>query len=269
MTVKKQKTTPKNNNRAPKIILWDIETTHNLVAMFKLWGEDYVPTGNIVQERYVVCASWKVFGESKVYAVSVLDNPALFKEDPHNDYHVLEILHGVLSEADAIVAHNGDRYDLKFVEGRMLIQGFPALPPIKKIDTLKVARDRFLFNSNKLDYLGQILGVGKKIVTAPGLWLEVLKGNKQAIKDMVTYNKGDVELLERVFEKLIPYIPNFISRTLFTDDWGCPRCGSDKVQSRGVHRADTRIYQRYQCQDCFGWFRKFKCLNKSPEVRVI
>lgn len=255
--------------KEPKILLWDIETTHNLVAMFKLFGEDYVPSDNIIQERYIVCAAWKWFGESKTHSVSVLDNPSLYKEDPHNDLYVLQVLHKVLSEADAIVAHNGDRYDIKFTEARMLIQGLSPLPPITKIDTLKIAKDRFLFNSNKLDYLGKILGVGGKQHTTPGLWLEILKGNKNAIKEMVSYNMVDVDLLEKVFIKLRPYIPNYINRALFNDEYGCPRCGSDKVHSRGVHRAVTRIYQRFQCQDCFGWFRKLKGLNPSTETRII
>src|SRR6202007_1093580 len=100
--------------------------------------------------------------------------------DPYNDLHVLQVLHSVLAEADVIVAHNGDKFDIKFTEARMLIQGLPPLPPIQKIDTLKVAKDRFMFNSNKLDYLGQILKVGRKQHTSPQLWLEVLKGNKVA-----------------------------------------------------------------------------------------
>ena len=32
----------------PRIVLWDIETTHNRVAVFKLFGEDYISPENIL-----------------------------------------------------------------------------------------------------------------------------------------------------------------------------------------------------------------------------
>lgn len=240
--------------KSPRIVIWDIETTHNVVAVFQLKNNDYIQPENILQERWVVCASWKILGEKKVHAVSTLDNPKLFSEDPTSDRHVIETLHKVLSSADVLVHHNGDSFDLKFVEARMLIHGLPPLPPITTIDTLTAARKRFLFNANKLDYLGAILGVGRKKPTTGGLWLEVLRGNKSAIREMVSYNKQDVLLLERVFMKLRPYIQSHINRELFGKT-GCPRCGSLKVQSRGFHRAISRVYRRFQCQGCSGWFR--------------
>lgn len=253
--------------KSPRIILWDIETTQNLAAVFRLANNDYINAENIWQERYVVCAAWKELGSSKVNAVSVIDDPKRYAKDPHDDYHVLATLHKVLSEADVIIAHNGDSFDIKFTEARMLIQGFPPLPPITKIDTLKAAKDRFLFNANNLNYLGQILKVGKKVPTTPGLWLKVLNGDKNAIKEMVKYNKQDVILLEKVFLKLQPYIANHVNRQLYGEA-GCPRCGSLKVQSRGVHRAITQTYQRFQCQSCGGWFRARKA-EAGASTRVL
>jgi len=252
----------------PRIILWDIETTHNLAAIFRLF-EDYTSHENIIQERYVVCAAWKVLGEKSVHAVSTLDNPKLYAKDPHNDKHVIETLHKVLSEADAIVAHNGDQYDIKFAEGRMLAHGLSPLPPIPSIDTLKVAKSRLLLNSNKLDYLARYLGFGKKISTKNELWLRVLQGDKSAIREMVKYNKHDVVLLEKVFMKLRPYAANYINRQLFGHSDGCPRCGSRHVQSRGTHKAISRTYLRFQCQDCGGWFKSTKAVDKGTLTRVL
>src|SRR6266853_1744902 len=96
----------------PRIILWDIETTHNLAAIFRLF-EDYTSHENILQERYVVSVAWKVLGEKQVHAISVLDDPKLYAKDPHNDKYVIESFHKILSGADAIVGHNADAYDLK------------------------------------------------------------------------------------------------------------------------------------------------------------
>lgn len=247
----------------PRVILWDLETSHNTVAVFGLTHNDYIQPENILTERFIICGSWKVLGEQKVHSVSILGDQKLFQKDPYSDKHVCEELHEVLSEADCLVAHNGDSFDLKYVKARMLINGLPPLPPITTIDTLTVARRHFNFNANKLDYLGNVLGVGRKKPTTNGLWLEVLKGNKRAIREMVSYNQEDVRLLERVFLKLQPYVQNHLSRELFGKE-GCPRCGSNKVQSRGLHRALTRVYRRFQCQKCHGWFRSMKNEKEFP-----
>lgn len=237
----------------PKILIYDIETAHNLLAAFDLKTE-YTPHTNILRERYIICAAWMWYGEKEVHTVSVLDDPSRFKKDQFDDYHVVKTLYEVMAEADAIVAHNGDKFDRKYIETRGLIHGLKALPPVTQIDTYKVAKQRFLFNSNRLDYLGKILGLGGKKSTPAGLWLDVLKGDKKAIEKMVDYNKRDVTLLRDVFIKLKPYMPNYLNRELFGKT-GCPRCGSSKTQSRGYHRAISRVYRRFQCQSCGGWFR--------------
>lgn len=251
---------------SPKVLIWDIEITHNIVAKFGLYDE-YVPYTNVLQESYIVCAAWKWLGEKKVHSVSVLDDPKLYAKDPHNDLHVVKTLHEVLSQADVIVAHNGDKFDLKFTEGRIIVHGLTPLPPMQKIDTLKVAKKRFKFNANNLDYLGKILGVGRKIKTNPGLWLQVLNGEQAAIQKMESYNRGDVVLLERVFQRLQPYIPNHPLTGNGVSE--CPRCASKKVQSRGFAKTVSRIYRRFQCQACGGWFRQLKSETSIQKIRSI
>lgn len=255
----------------PRVLLWDIETSHNIVATFRLYGEDYIPHSNLLQERYTICGCWKWLGEKTIHSVAVTDDPKRFKKNPYDDFHVVKTLHNVLSEADVIVAHNGDAYDTKFVKARAIYQKLPPLPPIRSIDTLKVAKQGFLFNSNRLDYLGQFLGVGRKKDTRTGLWLDVLRGSASAVKEMVEYNKGDVSLLEDVFLKLRPFMPDHVNRELFGGTANeCPRCGSTHIQSRGVHRAVTQVYNRWACQACGGWFRTAKAEpGQRTKLRVL
>lgn len=255
---------------SPRVLLYDLETTHNIAAIFRLF-DDYTSHENILRERYIVSISWKWLGDKAVHAVSTLDNRKLYKRDPHNDRHVIETFDKVLETADVIVGHNADGYDLKFLEGRRLFHGMSPLPPQTTIDTLKIAKSRFLLNSNKLDYLAKYLGLGRKILTHNKWWLDIAMAGKEApaaIRKMVEYNKKDVELLEKVFLKLRPYCANHINRELIGGT-GCPRCGSNRVQSRGVHRAVTRIYNRFQCQDCGGWFRDQKNTKLTVTKRVL
>ena len=253
---------------SPRLLFWDIETSHNLVAVFKLFKQDYIGHENLLQERFIICASWKWAEMTRVESVSGLDHMTRWLRKPHDDYHVVKTLHGVLSEADIIVAHNGDRFDTKFVEARMIYHGMKPLPPLISIDTLKVAKKRFLFNSNRLDYLGAYLGVGRKQPTTSGLWLRVLKGDRAAIREMVRYNRRDVLLLERVFEKLRPYV----AARLVSSVQNCPRCAAGRLQARGFQQSLVATYQRYQCLQCGGWSRKLKSEKEQgerPEVRPL
>lgn len=262
--------------KGPRILLWDIETAHNIVASFSLWERRglSIPHQNIIQQRYIITASWKWAGEKKVYSVSTLDDRERYRKNPHDDYHVVKTLHQVLSSADVIVAHHGDAYDTKYFKGRALVHGMPPIPPVASIDTKKIASSQFLLPSNRLDALGALLGVGRKIETSNQWWLDILVGTdaarRAAIKKMVRYNKQDVLLLEDVFYKLQPYMPNHINAQLFDPAAGCPRCSSTNVQRRGIHKAISRTYQRFQCMACGGWFRKDKAEPSiRPQVRVL
>lgn len=242
----------------PKVLLYDIETTHNVVAQFDP-RDEYTPHTNILKERYVVCAAWQWLGEKKIYTVATYNG---------DDKNVIKALHKVMSEADIIVGHNADAFDRKFIETRALYHGLPALPPVSSIDTYKIAKSRFRFNSNKLDYIAKFLGFGGKINTPPGLWIDVLLGSKNAVDVMLRYNKHDVVILEKVFRKLMPYMPNYMNRELL-GGVGCPRCGSNKIQSRGYHKAISRVYRRWQCQSCFGWFKSTKAEPGTAKFRII
>lgn len=255
--------------KGPRTLLFDIETSLQPVAVFSLQNQDWINPENILAERHLVSVSWKWLGEPKIHSVSLLDDPKRFANDPHDDKYVCEVFHAVMSEADCLVGHNSDSFDIKYLKTRMLIHGMKPLPPITSLDTYKVLKQQFMLNSNKLDYAGHVLGLGRKKSTPKGLWLDVLAGSRKAIKIMVDYNKRDVTLLEDVFKKLIPYIPNHVNRELFNLT-GCPKCGSNKIQSRGVHRAISQVYQRFQCQACSSWFREAKSTIKTKvKYRVL
>ena len=250
------------------MLYWDIETSLMPVAVFQLAHNDWIDPSSILEERYVICGSWLWEGETRVHSVSTLDDPKRYAKNPHDDTYVVKALHDVLSKADVIIHHNGDSFDKRYVDTRILKLGLKALPPVTSIDTYKIAKQKFLFASNKLDYLGQFLGLGQKIKTTPGLWMRVMQGDKSAVRDMEKYNQQDVLLLEKVFMKLRPHCASHINRELF-GGIGCPRCSSTNVQSRGTHRAITKVYQRFCCNDCGGWFRLLKGEPGVTKYRVL
>lgn len=251
-------------------MFWDLETSHNLVASFTLRPE-YINYENIIKERSIICASWKFMGEDEIYSVSVTDDIKAFRKDRHNDKKVLLKLKKAIESADALVAHNGDRFDLKYFNTRLLYHNIDPIDKPLTIDTLKVARRNFNFNSNRLDYIGQYLGCGKKIKTSNPMWLCIVNSSvpvKEALKltaEMVKYNRQDVLLLEKVFYALRPYITNLPNQNLYHDSpiCLCPTCGSDNIARAGTRKTKTAVYQRLRCSGCATHFRDSRTLETT------
>ena len=232
----------------PKIVFFDIETMFNMGAFWRMWQE-MTNLEAVFSEKYIVCACWKYQGNKTVYSACV--NP----KDPDNDKPVVEALHAVLEDADIIVAHNGDKFDLKEFNTRALYYGLTPIPMVKTVDTLKVAKRKFAFLSNKLDYIAKFLGVGKKIETSFSLWKQCYEGDAKALKEMVKYCKRDVQVLEAVYNKLLPYIHNHPNIGLLkgAPSHSCPNCGGTHLQHRGYRITNVSRFARYQCQGCGKW----------------
>lgn len=247
-------------NRKPKVLLWDIETSLMLASVFQL-KTDYINYNNIIQDWHIISGAWKWEGEKKIHSVSVLDNK---NKHMDNDKFVVQTLRDVVAEADVIVHHNGDHFDLKKLNTRIIKHRIAPLDnKLVTVDTYKHAKRTFNFTSNRLDYLGIFLGVGEKIHNEPGLWLGALKGDKKAIASMVKYNIGDIVLQEAVYSCLKPYINHIPTNQITADREACPSCGSDGLTSKGYRRTVSNTFQRFQCNKCGHYCQSKKPVDKS------
>jgi DNA polymerase elongation subunit (family B) len=250
--------------KEPKILIWDIETSLNIVTSFTLFPK-YIPHENILQDWYIICGAWKFLGEDTVHAVSALNDKERFSKDFKDDYHVVKTLRDVLLKADLIVHHNGDKFDLRKLNTRLIYHRLDPLPnKLVTVDTLKEARRTFNFTSNRLDYLGGFLEVGRKVHSDSSLWLKSLKGDKKAIREMVTYNKGDVTLLEDIYNVMKPYIKHPNLAAISGEDLACcVVCKSTKLEKRGFLFTTAGKKQRYQCLDCRRWNHSPSTISKT------
>lgn len=234
-----------------KIVLWDIETSGIVATTWNLYP-DAIMHENLLQDWFIICAAWKVLGENEIKTVSVLDNKGRFKKDHTDDYHVIATLRKALEDVDILIHHNGDKFDVKMFNARLIIHGLPPLPHIVTIDTLKEVRKVAKFTSNRLDFLGKVLTGHGKIETPKGTWLKSMSGNVDAIKTMVEYNKGDVQVLEEVYLKLRPYMKR---HPQVGEKQACPNCGSHHTIRRGSRmRATGTKIQENQCNHCGSYF---------------
>lgn len=257
-----------------KILFLDIETAFKIGALWKMWNTN-VPPNFLIKDWYILCWCAKWRGESEILSDSLVNYPKQYKKDPENDIEVVKSLWGIINEADIIVAHNGDKFDLPSSNTRMVYHNM--LPPAKykTVDTMKIAKRAFKFTFNRLDYLGDFLGVGRKLQTGGGdLWTKVIMNKDPKSWDkMVRYCKQDVRLLERVYKKLRAWDHNHPNLSLYMDDPKrpvCNVCGSKRVWRDGSYHTPTNIYQRYRCVECGHGMRALTGeLKKEDKVNLL
>jgi hypothetical protein len=255
----------------PKILLMDIETTPSLSYIWSLWKE--VCSMDFVEKNwYILCYCAKWLDEKEILSSALIDFNS-YKSDKENDKKMLETLWKLLDDADVVIGHNARKFDIKKTNVRFLLNGMTPPSPYKVIDTLEVAKRHFAFTSNRLNDLGEFLGVGKKKSTGGfKLWKKCMAGDEKAWKKMVSYCAQDVRLLEKIYKKLLPYISNHPNMGVYVDDdkVQCPKCGSDKLLKQGFAYTTVGKYQQYSCKKCGGWSKGKTNLriNKVKQVNA-
>ncbi len=226
-----------------------------------MWGDRKYEADIIefISLPFILSYAYKWLDEKKIH-VRALPDFAGYSKNRECDKALLASLYALIDTADIVCAHNGDKFDLRFSNTRALIAGLLPPDPYKSIDTLKIARKHFKFPSNKLDDLGQFLGVGRKLPhTGKDLWLRCMGGHypgewphdPKAWGLMCRYNVTDVALLERVFIKMRPFTTTHPNLSFYSRDFNaCPVCQSKHAKHTGWHYYKLGKRQRNTCLDC-------------------
>lgn len=235
-----------------KVLEFDIETAPALGFFF-----DYRKEYNIIEvlrQGFILSVAWKWRGDDKIECVGLPDFP-LYKRDKLDDHQLVQFIHKLFKQADVIVGHNGDNFDVKWCNSRFIFHRLDPPPPYKTRDTLKISRKVSHQLSHRLDALAQYYGVGRKLPhTGKTLWLSCYNGDLKAWKIMKQYNKHDVYLLDKVLDILDPWDKGAVNRNLYTRRSDtCPRCGSTHIIKQGYKYVKRGYKQRYQCLGCHGY----------------
>jgi predicted RNA-binding Zn-ribbon protein involved in translation (DUF1610 family) len=237
--------------RKSKILFLDIETLPNISYT---WGKYEQNVIDFHQEWCLATYAAKWIG-GKVFSKSLADYPG-YKPWSYDDRELAQDLWNLFDEAEIIVAHNGDAFDIKKSNARFIFHRLNPPSPYKTVDTKKVAKAVAKFNSNKLDDLGHILIGEKKIKTDFALWHGCMSGNKKSWKQMLRYNEQDVLLLEKTYQRLLPWAKHHPNLGTIVNEFACPKCGSKALRSHGMAMTTTMKYRRLQCENCGGWTRQ-------------
>lgn len=232
-----------------KILIFDIETTplEAYVWQTQVW-KARIGDESVISRWFMLTWSAKWLGENKIMSMRVTGEEAL-RED---DKRIVAGIWGLLDEADIIIAHNGDAFDIPNLNTRFLINGLSPTRPYRTIDTLKVAQRQFGFSHNSLNALGRVFNLGEKMETGYDLWRRCKRGDDEALIRMEEYNCGDVELLEKVYLKIRPWIkghPN-VAVYMESEDKVCASCGSEDLVPDGYYTTNSGKFRAYRCNSC-------------------
>ena len=249
-----------------RILLYDIEIASDIGDSWQKWNTNI---HHYRRDWYMLCFAYKWLGEKKTHVVAQPDFKS-YKKGSTDDRELVNALWDLFDEADIVIAHNGDSFDQKKSNTRMVINGRTPASPYFEIDTKKVAKRYFGFTSNKLDDLARQLGIKGKLDTGGySLWLGCEEGDPKAWKKMKSYNKQDVWVLEQVYLRLRPWIKNHPPiNTIINNPTGCPTCGKGPLTKQGVRATKTNTYQRYRCSNCRSWHHERIADYRQLEERM-
>lgn len=249
-----------------KVLLFDIETLPMEFWGWRLW--DQITSIDMIKRDWVVLSYAAKWLFQPTHMSGILTPKEAIAYD---DSRLIPEIHKLFSEADVIIAHNGDTFDIVRMNTRFLFYDMAPPAPYLTIDTRVTAKKAFGFSSNKLDYLAQYLGLGKKHHTEFELWKRCAAGDKAALAEMLSYNEKDIYLLEDVYVKMRPFIkhPNMsLYMVLDKNEHACPRCQSKDIKWEKYKYTDASQFEAFHCKNCGGWGRAGKSKKVTPS-RVI
>lgn len=237
---------------APKGILsLDIETFPILGFVWQTWEANVL---KVVEDTSIACYSAKWL-QGKQVTRALSDYPG-YRPGKRDDKKLLQDLWQLLDEADIVVAHNGDRFDVKKINYRFMVHGMRPPSPYRTVDTLKEVKKVSSFDSHKLDELSRLLEHDRKVHTGGfSLWEGCMAGDASSWNKMKEYNAYDVILLEKLYLRLLPWMKGHPNVATGYGPDVCPKCQSTDLIRRGMGLNKTTAYQRYQCRSCGAWCR--------------
>lgn len=239
-----------------KALVLDIETSPILAYIWEL-GEQHVLLNQIHTDWYIMAwsAKWLDDPASKVIYHDLRNSKV------KDDKAILKPLWDLLNEADIVITQNGQHFDSRKINARFMLHGMTPPKPYQHIDTYRLVKRVADFTSNKLEYLtSKFCETHKKVdhkkYAGLKLWIECLKGNKDAWNEMKYYNIKDVLSTEELYLKIKAWAPETMPKIypMTKDSDTCHTCGYTGVMREGRDRIrKSGVYKQNSCPKCGSW----------------
>lgn len=236
--------------KAPKILLFDIETSPLEVYTFGLFDQN-IGLNQIIKDWSVLSFSAKWAGSSEVIYFDTSK-----KKDIRNDKKVVQEMWKLLDDADIVITQNGIRFDVPKMQTKFFEHGLTEPSSFRHIDLLRINRGKFKHTSNKLEfitnkYCHKFKKSGHKKFPGFELWRGCLDKNQEAWEEMEAYNKIDVLSMEEFYYEYLRFWDKSINYNVFTpesSEYMCS-CGSTDFKKHGFVYTNTGVFQRFICRN--------------------
>jgi len=247
------------DTRQPKILLLDIETSRMIFGGWRL-GKQRVGPDQVIKDWFIFGWSCKWLYTPEIISDFLTAKEAILREDKR----ICKSLWKLVDDADIIISHNGDRFDLPKINWRFLINGLKPPMPYRSLDTYKSTYKQLGASSHSLNFLGKMILNKEKLHTDYQLWIDCENGDQEALNRMEEYCKGDTALLEDVYLEVRCWIKSHPNLAVFmeTNEPCCPTCGSFEFEEgEGYYTTPQNKYVSLRCKKCGAINRK-----KSSEI---
>lgn len=263
--------------KMPKILFFDIETSALMSEHFGLFKQN-IGLSQIARDWSVLSWSAKWMHEDEIMYMDIrdqFDGSADSILNQPDDTEMLKVIWKLMDEADILVGQNNIKFDNKRLNARFIQNGMQPYSPVKNIDTLLIAKKHFGFTSNKLAYMTDKLCTKYKKLdhgkfAGMELWLQCVRGNKEAWDEMEEYNKYDVLSLEELTMKLAPWSNTLPNLDLYhnTDENLC-FCGNTEWEHAGFSYTGLSKFHVHKCTECGHHKRDRVNLHSKDKMKTL
>ena len=249
-----------------RVLIFDIETAPLMSNIWGLWNQNVGHNLSMLEsDWFIITWSAKWLFEEEVFTGKLTPEEAKNQDDSR----IVRNFWQLLNDADIVIAHNGDKFDIKRVNTRFLKLGLHPPTPYQTIDTLKHVRKKFNISSNKLDYVAKFLELGGKMETGGfELWKGCMEGDQESLNKMEEYNIKDVTLLEEVYLRIRSWITPHPNMGLHIGEnvTCCATCGGTELTIVGTYKTYMSEYDALRCDSC-GSINRSRASSLTTEAR--
>lgn len=254
---------------SPKILIFDIETSPMRAYVWNRWKQN-IYLDQTISEWFMIGWSAKWLYSADIMS-DILTPDEIRNED---DSRIIGGLWKLINEANIVVAHNGNSFDIPKMNSRFIFNGYAPTKPYFSVDTKSISSKQFGFSSNKLDALAGYFGIEHKDNISFELWKKCMDGDIESLLYMRNYNEKDVAILEEIYIRLRPWVKNHPNISLFNnvETCQCSYCGSNEVDKIDGKLYYTSVggYEMFRCSECGGISRGRKTvIDKSKNKHLL
>src|SRR5258705_11324272 len=135
-----------------KILFLDIETKPAIAYTWSFFNAN-IGIDQVIEPGGMICLAASWFNNDEV---------EFYSEWQQGHQEMIAQACRLLDECDIIVHYYGSQFDVKHLNSEFLKNGFPPPSPFKQVDLKLAVARQFKLDSNKLQFVSQVLGIDGK-----------------------------------------------------------------------------------------------------------